>query len=76
MAVPHPHPVLHIPVDRVQPEIVNQPNVVMFGRIKTVMYFQLEEKILPLHAKIMRDIVPESLNPSVVNAPATEPCEC
>ncbi len=69
MAVPHAHPVLCIPVDRVQPEIVQEPYVVMIGGIETIMYFQLKKKILPFHTKIMHDVVPESLNLGVVNAP-------
>ncbi len=43
--------------------------MVMIGGIETIMYFQLKKKILPFHTKIMRDVIPESLNPGVVNAP-------
>jgi hypothetical protein len=72
MQVPRSGPSLRILVHASQEQVLQKPNVSRCRRIQPIVVLEPEEKELPLVAKSTSDIVPESLNPCVMDAPAID----
>lgn len=70
MRVPGGGPILCINIDGGEEEVVKQPDVSGDKGIQAMVDFELREKDLPLLAKSVSNVVPETLDASVVYAPA------
>jgi hypothetical protein len=68
--VPSIGPFLRIVIDAVQEEMVEEPDVLHNGRIEVVINLKVKEERLPLVSEPMGHIVPETLDTSVIDAPA------
>jgi hypothetical protein len=69
MAVPSVCPCNGIPVDIIQKQVMEEPDVGRVVNVKAFICFQVGEKCFPLATKPFRNIIPDSLNPAVMNTP-------
>jgi hypothetical protein len=58
-----------ISVDVVQKKVVEEPDMSGIVDVESFVCFQVGEKVLPFSTKPLSDIVPDPLNPTVVDAP-------
>ena len=67
MRVPSLYPLLCILIDCIVEQAVEEPDVCRIVSLEIVMGFESVKELLPLLAKATSDIVPQPLNPRVVN---------
>ena len=72
MRVPRGSPFGGVLVDGVEKEVMNQPNVPRPIGVEAVRVLELQEEAFPLASEPGRDIIPETLDASVMNAPEHE----
>lgn len=69
MAVPSICPCDSVSVDFIQKQMVEEPNVSRVVDVKAFICFQISEKCFPLATEPFCDIIPDPLNPAVMNTP-------
>lgn len=69
MVVPSICPCDGISVDVVQKQVMEEPDMSRVVDIKAFVCFQVGEKCFPLATKPFCNIIPDPLNPAVMNAP-------
>ena len=69
MVVPSIRPCDSISVDVIQKQMMEEPDVSSIVDVKPFICFQVSEKCFPLAAKPFCNIVPDPLNPAVMNTP-------
>jgi hypothetical protein len=70
MQIPRSGPTMCVVIDASHEQELKQPYVRRRGRVQTVVVLEPKEKQFPLVTKSTCNIVPQSLNASVVDAPA------
>lgn len=69
MGIPRLGPFLRVAVDRGKEKVVKKPDMAGTCRVESVVALEVKEKNLPLLAKPMGDVVPETFYPGVVDTP-------
>ena len=69
MVVPSVCPCDSIPVDIIQKQVMEEPDVGRVVNVKAFICFQIGEKCFPLATKPFCNIIPDPLNPTVMNTP-------
>lgn len=69
MRVPRLSPFLGVLVDGLKEKVMKKPDVSGNGRYQAVVNFKLSEEQLPLVAEAVGDIVPQTLDARIVDAP-------
>jgi hypothetical protein len=69
VGVPSSGPLLSILVNGIEEEIMEKPDIQWAAGIEMIMDFEIMKEILPLLPKPMSEIVPETLDPSIVDTP-------
>ena len=71
MRIPRRGPLLRVGVNGMEEQMVDEPDVLRSLRLKAVAVFEVQEEKLPLAAESSSDIIPQSLDASVINAETT-----
>jgi hypothetical protein len=69
MPIPSLGPFLCIVVNAMEEKVVQEPNMLRKTGIQAMIDFEVNKELFPFEAKAMCDVVPEALNPGIVNAP-------
>ena len=69
MRIPRCRPLLGILVDSGEVEMVEQPNMRSVIGVQVAVLFEIVEESLPLAPETLCDIIPEALDPGIVDAP-------